>query len=97
MYNLKQQFGESATEFLKRVRNQLTIAKSVGCNEFDDEETLSNIVLEGLHPNVKIYSATLAEQKATLLRDPSLVSITSLEEVFFRIDNNNTMGNKDIN
>ena len=64
------------------------------CNEFDEEDTPSNIVLEDLHPNIRIYSATLAEQKATLLRDPSLVSITSLEEVFFRIDHNNSMGNK---
>ena len=87
MFNMRQQFRETASEFISRVRKQMSIAKSIGCNDFDDEEVVANIVLQGLSANIKLYSATLAEQKATLIRDPASITLTSLEEIFFGIDN----------
>ena len=87
MFNMRQMFRETASEFITRVRKQLAIAKSMGCKDFDDEEVVANIVLQGLSESIKLYSATLAEQKATLVRDPSSISLTSLEETFFGIDN----------
>ena len=55
--------------------------------DFDNEETICNIILQGLNPNIRLYSAAIAEQKATFTRDPVVISFTSLEETFFGIDN----------
>ena len=60
----------------------------MGCKDFDDEEVVANIVLQSLSENIKLYSATLAEQKETFVRDPSSITLTSLEETFFGMDNN---------
>ena len=51
-------------------------------------EVVANIVLEGLNASFKLYSATIAELKATLVRNPSSITLTSLEDTFFSIDNN---------
>ena len=90
-FSLKQSFNESASEFLKRVRKQLSIAKSIGCLDFNDDEVVANIVLEGLNSSIKIYTATTAELKATLVRHPSLLTLTYFEDTFFSIDNSVSM------
>jgi hypothetical protein len=69
------------------VRKQVATAKAVGCNTFDDEEMVVSIVLDGMSTNIKLYAATLAEKKATFLRSPFDVTLISLEETFFSIDN----------
>ena len=69
------------------MKKQLSMDRSIGCSDFDDDEVVANIVLQGLHSNNKLYSATLAEQKATLIRNPSAITLTSLEDTFFSIDN----------
>jgi hypothetical protein len=62
------------------------LCKSIRCTDFDNEEIIINIILEGLNCNIKAYSATIAELKATLRRSPSSLSIAGLEEIFFTID-----------
>ena len=87
MFNLRQNFDEKASDFLKRVRKQKFVAASCGCTDFDDEEILANIVLQGMNSNNKLYAAPLAELRATLVRNPALITFTYLEETFFGIDN----------
>lgn len=87
LFKMKQKFRKPASEFMSRARTQLAIAMSMGCNDFDDEEIVADIVLQGLSENTKLSTATLAEQKATLVRNPSAISLTSLEETFFGKDN----------
>jgi hypothetical protein len=79
LMNITQNFGEKASEFLKRVKQQLELCKSIGCNEFNDNEVIVNIILEGLNSNNRAYTATIAELKAGLCS----ISMTDLEEIFF--------------
>ena len=87
MFSLKQEYGEKATEFLRRVSKQATIAESLGCKSFGEEEMVVSIILQGLNPNIRLYSAELANKRATFLRDPKSVTVNLLEETFFSIDN----------
>jgi hypothetical protein len=57
MFSLKQEYGEKATEFLRRVRKQATIAESLGCKSFGEEEMIVSIILQGLNQNIRLYSA----------------------------------------
>jgi hypothetical protein len=90
LMNSSQGFGEKASDFLKRVRKQIALCKSIGCNEFDDNEVISNIILQGLNSNIRVYTATIAELKASLQRDSTSVTITDMEEIFFTIDDSLT-------
>jgi hypothetical protein len=84
LMNSSQGFGEKASDFLKRVRKQIALCKSIGCNKFDDDEVISNIILQGLNSNIRVYTATIAELKASLRRDSTSVTITDMEEIFLQ-------------
>jgi hypothetical protein len=82
--NSTQNFGEKASEFLKRIRKQHSQCISIGCTDLDNDEVVVTIVLEGLNPHIKAYTATIAELKSTRRRDPTAVSMTDLEGIFFQ-------------
>ena len=77
---MTQNYGEKASEFLSRARKQIATAKVVGYTTFDNEEMVGCIILDGLSTNIKLYSATLAEKKATFLKNPTEITLTSLEK-----------------
>ena len=93
---MKQQFDESATEFLRRLRKQMDLCDAVGCQLYNNqqgEELVSNIALQGLSSNHRLYSAMIAELKAQYRRNPENILLVDLEEIFFNINNsNNTEG-----
>ena len=69
----------------------MDIFSTVGCFEFNEEsgtENLINIILNGLHPNNRLYSATIAELKARFRTSPASIDLVYLEEIFFNIDDN---------
>jgi hypothetical protein len=59
----------------------------IGCKDFDDEEVIVNIILESLNSNIKAsYSATNAELKAVLHRDPDSIIMITLDKIFSTIN-----------
>ena len=88
MVNLRQDFSERASDFLRRLRKQAKICIEVGCNEFSDEAYLVNIALDGFNINIKTYSATLADLKARFRINADHITFVHLEELFFNIDDN---------
>ena len=92
MMLMRQQQNEKASEFLRRIRKQITVCINVGCTEYYEESTseanIVNIILGGLDSGNKLYSATIAELKARYRSDPSTLTFVELEELFFNIDDN---------
>ena len=91
MMNLKQTYGESASDFLRRIRKQMDTCDSVGCDLFSGssgEELVTNIALQGLNCNIRAYSATLADLKSQFRRNPGAVTLIDLEEILFNVDDN---------
>ena len=92
MMTMRQTSTETASNFLRRIRRQMELSISVGCSDFDDTLSITNnskvvnIVLQGLSWNNRIYSATIADLKTKYRSDPSSISLTTLEELFFNID-----------
>ncbi|MCP4746931.1 MAG: hypothetical protein GY874_12460, partial [Desulfobacteraceae bacterium] len=96
MMNMKQDYNEKASEFLRRICKQMDTCRIVGCDDFDEgsaSSNLVNIILQGLNANNRVYSATLAELKARFRTYPDSIHLTMLEEIFFNIDDSN-FGNK---
>ena len=93
MMSMKQDYNELATMFLRRIRLQLEVCDSVGCEDFDEvvnNEALINIVLEGLNDKDKRYSTTIATLKDRYRISPESLSLIYLEELFFDIDDKNS-------
>ena len=92
MMLIRQQQNEKASEFLRRVRKQMTICANVGCTEYieatDAEANIVNIILGGLDSGNKLYAATIAELKARYRSNPLSLTFVELEELFFNIDDN---------
>ena len=89
MMSIKQAQNEKATEFLRRVRKQMNMCKSVGCEGYDPAKnriTLINLILEGMNMKNPLYSTTISTLKDRLRLDPSMLSLVYLEEIFFDID-----------
>ena len=89
MMLMKQQYNEKASEFLRRVQKQIELCTSVGCEEFSrngDEQSIVNIILQGLNENNRLYAATIADLKAKFRTAPHSIDLTDLESIFFTID-----------
>ena len=95
MVNLRQDFSERASDFLRRLRKQAKICLEVGCSEFSDESYLVNIALDGFNLNIKAYSATLADLKARFRLNADHITFVHLEELFFNIDDNLSLRKKE--
>ena len=89
MMNLSQDSNEKASDFLRRIRRQIHVCCSVGCDDFNEGgENIVNIILQGLNVRNPSYSATIAELKARFRSNPSSITFTDLEGLFFNIDDN---------
>ena len=89
MMSMKQEANEPASDFLRRIRKQLDLCSTVGCNDFDEitnSDSLINIVLEGLNPEIRLYSTTVSTLKDRYRVSPDTLSLIYLEELFFDID-----------
>ena len=62
---------------------------SVGCNDYNDVGTnVVRIILDGLNQRHPLYAATIAQLKAKFHANPTDLTLTHLEELFFNIDDN---------
>jgi hypothetical protein len=88
MMNIHQLYGEKAAEYLKQVWKQRMLCQSIGFYEFNENDVIVNIILEGINSNIRAYSATIVELNATLCRCLDELSLVKLEETFFTINDN---------
>jgi len=89
LMQIKQTFGEKASDYLRRVRKQMYACQLVGCQDYNlgnGSNALTGIILEGFDIFNRQYAATVAQQKSLFEIDPTKVNLITLEELFFKLD-----------
>ena len=96
MMLMRQSHNEKASEFIRRIQKQIEICEGVGCNEYTrsagqpNSPNVVSITLQGLNEGNRIYAATIADLKSKFRDNPSSITFTMLESIFFQIDDENS-------